>query len=640
MPGRQNWLAGAEFAIDQLHLLDLGQVEISDLTLNLSGRARSERAFADLLTLSRDGLPAGLSLGSVDITPPLITPYRWSARFDGTRIDISGYIPDATLAERYRLADIGGLPVATGIILGSGEPEGFATLSRQLLEQLARLDYGEASITDGDSRLSGAAPTPFIAHSVAEKLAQAGSIIVLDPPRIADYWMSATRQPGGTVVFDGYAPDEATRSAFAQHAGADISYLQLGRGAPERYRSGVDFGLAALDLMSEGRIALRGNLLTLTGIARSSDDYDALLAIIAAGAPQGVELDTTEIAAPRADNYDWSASKATTGVITLAGLVPDPETEAQLVQAAGAGAVKSMAYASGEPRNFLESARLGLDLLQWLQEGRVIYDGRGWTLSGNAGSADDKLALEADFVARQLVAAGWSMAVADPLPSARSEPPLAEAAPPAGPVAPPSPEPLPATAVDPDYAFSASRGADGATMLSGQVPSDEALRVLGAIGDGDTAAVSLAEGAPPAFLASAETGLRALQQLEEGQLDFAAGVWSVRGTAADVAVRDAIMAALEADPGQAEWASPCRRLNPNPLWPQSRPSPRGRRISPPAWSRWRIFRPATPFCSSPARRSSPPNPSPRWTNWPVICRPVPMRWYMSKATLIRTATMR
>jgi outer membrane protein OmpA-like peptidoglycan-associated protein len=43
--------------------------------------------------------------------------------------------------------------------------------------------------------------------------------------------------------------------------------------------------------------------------------------------------------------------------------------------------------------------------------------------------------------------------------------------------------------------------------------------------------------------------------LEEGQLDFAAGVWSVRGTAADVAVRDAIMAALEADPGQAEWAA-------------------------------------------------------------------------------------
>ncbi len=571
MPERQSWLAGAEFAIDQLQFLDQGQVEISDLTVNLSGRARSERAMGDLLNMARNGLPDGLTLGTVDIKPALATPYHWNARFDGTRIEISGYVPDEALLERYRTADIGGLPVATGLALGSGEPADFAVLSRQLLEQLARLEYGEASITDGETRLSGAPPTPSVARSVIQTLAQAGSIVTLDAPRIADYWMSATRQPGGVVVFDGYAPDEATRQAFGQLQGADVSYLQLGRGAPERYRSGVDFGLAALDLMSEGRIALRGNLLTLSGIARSSADYDTLLSIIAAGAPQGVELEASEIVAPRAELYEWSASKATDGTITLAGLVPDPETEVALLAAAGEGVTESMAYASGAPRDFLQSAETGIELLKWVEEGRIVYDGRGWTLTGNAKSAIDKAAVEADFVARRLVAAGWSMAVADPLPGASAPepepaaaeqaqtPPPVEVAAPAEPApqqeAPAGDTPAEATAVDPDYAFSASRNAEGTTILSGQVPNDAALRALGAIGNGDVAAVSLADGAPPDFQASAETGLRALQRLTEGQLDFAGGRWSLRGVASDSTTRDAVLAALDADPGRADWAA-------------------------------------------------------------------------------------
>src|SRR3546814_17997998 len=100
--------------------------------------------------------------------------------------------------------------------------------------------------------------------------------------------MSATRQAGGVVVFDGYAPDEATREAFSLREGADTSYLKLGRGAPERYRSGADFGLDALEKMSEGRIALRDNVLTVVGTARSGADYDALRSEERRGGTEGV----------------------------------------------------------------------------------------------------------------------------------------------------------------------------------------------------------------------------------------------------------------------------------------------------------------------------------------------------------------
>lgn len=709
VPNRRLWMAGAEFAIDNLQYFDQGEAVLSDLTVSFNGRAKSERAYGDLLIVMRAGAPSGLELGDVTITPALISPYRWSASFDGQRIEVSGYVPDDALAERYRTAEVSGAQVATGLAIGSGEPTGFADLSQTLLEQLARLEYGTASIVDGESSLAGAPATLEIAQGVVDALEPSGTIVVLEPPRIADYWMSATRQAGGVVVFDGYAPDEATREAFSQYQGADTSYLKLGRGAPERYRSGVDFGLEALALMSEGRIALRDNVLTIVGTARSGADYEALLALMDADAPQGLVLARAEIAAPRAATYSWSVAKDAAGAITISGLVPNAGDEATLLFSAGNRATSTMTYASGEPNGFLASAETALALLPWLRDGSVVYDGMGWTVAGTANSAIDKGAIEADFVTRQLAAAGWSMAVATPAPTipdiapyawsatraadgitlmghvpsqslksylavhagdsvvdstelgsgapddfvaasragldavlgleegevsfdgaawslsgraeseaqrdavlaalsaatdtagwsidisapkpepepavapepsvapetaAEPEPvaepevvaepePVEETEPAVEPVAAPEAEPAvtgpqaeqaPA-AVDADYAFSAKRSADAEVVLSGQLPSDPALRYLQAISGGDIAAVSIAEGAPETFLPSAETGMRALLYLLEGQLDFAQGKWSLSGIAADEGARNAVLSALDADPGKADWST-------------------------------------------------------------------------------------
>lgn len=416
MPDRKAWIAGAEFAIDQLRYFDQGQVTISDLTVNLAGRAKSERDFRDLLIVMRAGAPAGVTLGDVQITPALVSPYQWSATSDGKRIDVTGFVPDETLVERLRTADVAGLPVATGLALGSGEPAGFAELSQTLIEQLARLEYGSATITDGQSTLTGAPPTAEIAQAIITELGSAGSIVVLDPPRIDDYWVSATLQPGGLLVFDGYAPDEATRKALGQREGADITWLKLGRGAPERYQSAVDFGLAALGLMSEGRFALRDNIVTLTGTARTVADYEALRATMAGSAPQGLVLARAEILAPRATRYEWAATQDTSGQIVLSGMAPSPEAEAALLATAGEGTTETMTYASGEPNNFVASAQTGLALLQWLSDGKVAFDGSAWLVTGTAKTPIDKGAVEADFVTRQLASAGWSMAVAAPAP--------------------------------------------------------------------------------------------------------------------------------------------------------------------------------------------------------------------------------
>ncbi|MCS6758942.1 MAG: hypothetical protein MO852_07880 [Candidatus Devosia euplotis] len=77
MPERRAWVAGAQFAIDQLHFLDQGESTLSDLRVDLSCRAKSERDFRDLLIVLRAGPPAGVTLGTSR------SPRRWCHPING-----------------------------------------------------------------------------------------------------------------------------------------------------------------------------------------------------------------------------------------------------------------------------------------------------------------------------------------------------------------------------------------------------------------------------------------------------------------------------------------------------------------------------------------------------------------------------
>src|SRR5690606_7235883 len=98
-----------------------------------------------------------------------------------------------------------------------------------------------------------------------------------------------------------YVPDAAMRTRLDALAGVDASGLELARGAPERFQSGVDFVLEALGHMSAGEGALRGTAITLSGRAATTADLAALTTSIALGAPQGLRLATTEIEPPLVD---------------------------------------------------------------------------------------------------------------------------------------------------------------------------------------------------------------------------------------------------------------------------------------------------------------------------------------------------
>ncbi|WP_162783744.1 OmpA family protein [Devosia naphthalenivorans] len=374
-------------------------------------------------------------------------------------------------------------------------------------------------------------PGQGFAQSAIGPARTSGSITVLDLPRVADYWVSATRQPGGKIVFDGYAPDEATRTDFANDPNADVQWLQLGSGSPTHYHAALEFGLTILDQLEQGRFALRDNVVTLTGSASSQADYVAVTDARTEGLPQGLVLARAEILPPKAEAFQWTATKSSDGAIALTGMVPDAEAEQALLRASGASTGSELTYASGGPDDFVTSAQLGVELLKRLSEGKASFDGTGWTLTGTGNSPADKLAIEAEFTRRQLAAAGWSLAIAQTAAPAASEPE--------------------APAVDPNYAFSATKDSSGEIILSGQIPADPALRFFGAITGGNTDAVSITPGAPPDFIGRAETGIRALMQLPEGNLSFSQGTWSLTGTASDEETRDTVTASLRTDAGDA-----------------------------------------------------------------------------------------
>lgn len=395
-----------------------------------------------------------------------------------------------------------------------------------------------------NDRFAEQASPPDVPAVLLAQAQPGGSIITLDAPRIADYWVSATLQPGGVIVFDGYAPDDATRRALQQFQGADTSWLKLGSGAPGQYRAAMDFGLSALARMSEGRFALRQNVITINGIARSATDYQALRKDLATSVPQGLVLAQGEVTAPYNADFAWTATKSADGAIMLSGSVPSPDDEAALLAKAGPAARTGMTYASGAPSGFGGAAQTGLALLQHMSEGKVTLSGGAWTLTGTAGSAADKTAIETEFATRQLAAAGWSMAIGEPITAASPAPsePAPEAIVPveARPAQEPASQPV---TIDPAYTFSATRS-EGATVLGGQVPTDADLQALASQAGSSIDALSVASGAPADFVANAQLGLQQLARLSDGSLKYAAGAWTLSGTAPDSVTGEAVKAAL------------------------------------------------------------------------------------------------
>jgi outer membrane protein OmpA-like peptidoglycan-associated protein len=519
---------GARFALSALTQLDEGEVRLADLSLTISGRAKSPAAFESLQRLP-NSLPPGVQLASLTVTPPIASPFIWTAKFDGTKVAISGDTPSTTLGEQLRAITPANVPVLASLQLASGEPSGFSSNTLVLLGSLLKLESGEASISDGTIALSGAPSTPAVGDDVTAAITKIGGTVTLEPPRVADYAMSVEKA-GDKLIIAGFVPDKASRDQLAALPGADISKLALGRGAPEGFASAMEFGLSAIGHFADGRFEIKGGRISIGGRATTVADFKAVSDLIAQGAPEGLTLTAAEIHPPVAEPFIWSAVKDASGQIALAGFVPNEKVRATLQGKIASLATDAADPADGAPDNFAFSAQKGLEILGLLDSGTLKFDGANWSIDGTVSDTRKGFAADAAYSVAGLRTMGWSYAVH--LPAAPAMATLPTIAP---------------------YVWRAQKTADGAISFSGFAPAEAFQVVARSRAAGAIDATVLGAGAPADFGTSALAGLDALQALDEGALSLSGTRWTLNGVTTDSGTRGAIQDKLSAAINAANW---------------------------------------------------------------------------------------
>lgn len=528
-PERTAWLTATSYAVETAAQFDEGEVALADLTLTVAGRAKTPAAFDALQELLDRGAPAGVTIEKAEIIPPLASPYQWSARFDGAKIEISGHKPGEAFVERLKIADIGGRPVATSMVLASGAPQGFEDNAILLLQNLLRLESGEAAISGAEMALSGAPSDAETAEKVRVAMAPTGAKVSLSPPKVREFLLAGGAS-NGTITLTGYVPDQETKDRLAALEGVDASAVELARGAPERFQSGVDFLIEMLRHMSEGTVRLEGTSISIEGRAATLVDFSELRTSVKLGAPQGLILKSSEILPPIASPFIWTAEKFADGAISLSGYVPDEVAQDAQHEAAPIAA-DTTTIADGEPADFSRLSVAALEVLEQLDTGKVGYDGAVWSIGGAVDSTEKGVAALSAYTDAGLKQAGWSYTVALP-----------------------APKPAPALPIIDPYTWRAQKAADGAVTFTGFLPNETVKTFLAKrAGDKVKDSSALGAGAPDTFIRDALVGVDALAQLDEGMLAFSDGKWSLSGQVGTGAARGSVQDALVAAVDESAW---------------------------------------------------------------------------------------
>jgi outer membrane protein OmpA-like peptidoglycan-associated protein len=527
-PDRETWVAAARFAVERARKLDEGEVALADLDLTMSGRAVDSEGYEALSALTTP--PAGVKVGFNEVEPPLATPFEWRAEFDGSRLSMTGVTPSEQLVAELSALAPQAVTVATTMTLASGAPAEFDAHAKVLIENLLKLESGSAAISDSALSLDGSPADPATAESVRVAMTPLGAQITLGAPRIAEYWLSAERAGNG-IVLDGFVPDAATQDRLEAMDGVDASGLELGRGAPERFESAVDYAIDALGRMSEGHATVQGTVITLEGRAATLPDYTAVQTALQLGAPQGLILGAVTIKPPMATTFTFAAEKSGDGTYSLSGYVPSEQVRQALRDSLPEGADDQLVLADGSPEGFAEKAGQAIDVLALLDSGKVSYDGLSWTISGAVDAPPKAVAARQAFDAAGLRAAGWSYEVALPKAQVEAAVPI----------------------IDP-YAWRAQKSADGSLLISGFVPTEQFKRFVEVHAGGKVVDSSgVGAGAPEGFVRDAIAGLDALMGMQQGSISLAAGNWTLTGNVAGGTERHAVESRLMAATDTSAW---------------------------------------------------------------------------------------
>lgn len=527
-----NFEATALSLLQNLVRLEHGSADISDGTATLTGSPADE-ATAEAVRLAMT--PSGIA---VDLEPPRVDAYQFTATRTDAGIVLSGYVPDAPTRDRLdELQDVD----ASGLGLARGAPERFDSAVEFGLEILGHLSEGTFTLRDTAVSVEGRATTVADFNTVETTLALGApqGLLLGDtdvrPPLASPFTWSAKKTGDGHIRITGYVPSQAVRNALQEAAtGLSEDASTLADGNPANFETEAVAALGVFPLLKSGAIEYDGSRWLMSGSVDTpeeglaADHAFAATNLKAAGWSFSLDLPdaVAPVALPIIDPYVWRAQKTADGKVTLGGFVPTEALKKVLVGRAGEGAVDGTNLGSGYPENFIPGTLAAIDALAALDEGTANFDGKAWSLNGQVASANDRLSIEGTLQAA-VDTTGWTIAI----------------------------QALDAAPVVTPYRWAATKTPDGKVALSGYATTDEMREFIAVrAGTVSTDTTELASGEPAGFVADVLAGLEALNHLNTGTVKFEENAWTLAGTPQTQFDADQALAALTTATGAgAAW---------------------------------------------------------------------------------------
>lgn len=399
------------------HLLS-GSVSLKDMRLSVEGRSRSPSAYVLLTAKMASDLPPGLRLGRRDIAPAVVSPYSWKAVYDGTSVELSGFVP-ATKARRRIIANVGGhfpnAKIVDSMQIAAGAPIAYEKGAFFALQLLSNLESGSVDLNNMRLSASGRARSPLDHRAAEEAMFSAfpadfeRGTTHLRPAIVSPYTWSA-KYDGASLALDGFVPGKDIKMQILTGAARQlpsakiVDTLQIADGAPADFGLMVGKAIALMPHFSRGNVSLSGGDLNIDGAARSKEDFEILAALIkeipavnitatkisTESVAKNVGPAAKEAETMAAKDYVWSAQRTDKSVV-LTGYAPSAQAGVALGRHAKTVSPDQtidnrLAVRDDAPAGFMSIAYKALNLLGGMKTGVASITNQSVSIAGQASS--------------------------------------------------------------------------------------------------------------------------------------------------------------------------------------------------------------------------------------------------------------
>ena len=337
---------------------------------------------------------------------PVASPYVWSAKRTGRTVTLDGNVPSEANRNSVLAAARRALPdaeILDNSHLARGASPAFNSATAFALERLADLSDGLVTITDGTLAVAGVADTSERYTAARKALTEAipagvtlGPVDIA-PPRADPFVWSASLDEGA-VTLAGFVPNDVVKSELADEARSVlpgvtiIDNMNIASGEPKGFADAAKFAITALGRLKGGGVMLDGLTLDVAGVARSVDDYEAVVGGIGGDLPPGLEIVANSITPAPVSDYGWSG-KRDGDTVTLSGYVPSLQDRAEVQQVAdelfaGASVTDGVRVAAGEPKmDWIGAVKFAMGQLAELHSGSVVLGDKTYSIEGEAANS-------------------------------------------------------------------------------------------------------------------------------------------------------------------------------------------------------------------------------------------------------------